>query len=54
MNTQLCFTLSNRFDWTIENRHTWIATHFAGKILVAPTKTELMRKINLFDADLYS
>jgi len=54
MNTQLCLTPSSRFDWTIENRHTWIATHFAGTVLVAPTKTELLSKINLFDAELYS
>jgi len=54
MNTQLCLASSNRFDWSIEHKHTWIATHFGGTVLVAPTETELMRKINLFDAELYS
>lgn len=38
---------TDRLDWTIEQKHLWIATNLVRDIvLVARTKSELMSKIN--------
>jgi len=41
--------ISNRLDWDIRKNSMWIATYKTGEVLVAPTKTELMSKINRFE-----
>lgn len=40
---------TNRLDWTIENKSSWIATYKDGTMLVARTQVELMQKINRLD-----
>lgn len=45
--------VTNRLDWTIEQKANWIATYNpTGKILVARTKSQLMSKINTFEKEL--
>ena len=44
--------MATRMDWTIEKKFSFIATHITtGKIVIAKSKTELMQKINAFEAE---
>jgi len=43
---------TNRLDWTIEKKNFWVATNrIEGVVLVAPTKSELMRDINRWESE---
>ena len=41
--------ITDRLDWTITKKNSWIATYKDGTILIAFSKAKLMSKINEFE-----